>query len=300
MTSVPPSRPLLGYLSPLRYPGGKARMAPYIANLIREQQPRPAVYAEPFAGGAGAALRLLVDDVVEQIRINDLNPGIAAFWRSAFHDTDALVRRIQTAKVSLTAWKRHRTVYLNPIDRSDLELGFATFFLNRCNRSGILNARPIGGLAQTGPWKLDARFNRKDLASRIRYVAQYRDRVRVTQLDARAFLADLEADARRVMVYVDPPYIGQGGDLYLDRLSYADHKELAEQLSGSALRWFMTYDCDDRITDDLYPGLRCARFNISHTAQVQHIGSEYALFSDNLSVPNLAILPNDESDWIVA
>jgi len=124
--------------------------------------------------------------------------------------------------------------------------------------------------------------------------------VRVTQLDARAFLADLSDEAHRVMVYVDPPYIGKGDELYLDRLSYADHCQLAAQLAASSLRWFMTYDCDDRITDDLYPGLRCARFNISHTAQVQHIGSEYALFSDNLTVPDLSILPNDDSEWVVA
>uniref|UniRef100_UPI00404B41F4 DNA adenine methylase n=1 Tax=Brachybacterium sp. GPGPB12 TaxID=3023517 RepID=UPI00404B41F4 len=66
------------YLSPLRYPGGKARLAPYLARLITAQDPEPRQYAEPFAGGAGAALHLLHDGVVDRIHLNDLNPGIAS------------------------------------------------------------------------------------------------------------------------------------------------------------------------------------------------------------------------------
>lgn len=294
-----PARPRQGYFSPLRYPGGKGRMAAYIAQLIRAQRPRPRVYAEPFAGGAGAALRLLVDDVVESIHINDLDPGIAAFWRAVFHETEAFTKRIETAEVTLAAWSRHRDTYLNPSGRSDLELGFATFFLNRCNRSGILTARPIGGLEQTGAWKIDARFNRTELQARVRYLGDFRYRVRISQLDARTFLRHLEQDRDQVLVYVDPPYIAQGDDLYLDKLSYRDHREIADLLTGSSLRWFMTYDCDVRITDDLYADLRCAQFNISHTAQRQHIGSEYAVFSDKLRVPNLDIFPKDHAEWVV-
>lgn len=293
------TRPRQGFLSPLRYPGGKARLAPYIARLIRSQRPRPTVYAEPFAGGAGAAIRLVADEVVDSIQINDLDPGVAALWRCVFYDTDEFIRRVETAKITVPAWRRHRNVYLNPSAHDDRTLGFATFFLNRCNRSGILNARPIGGLDQCGEWKIDARFNRQELIHRIGYIAEFRHRVSISQLDARTFLQQLEEDAPRSLVYVDPPYIGQGDDLYLDRLSFGDHQDLARLLRSSELRWFMTYDCDERITDELYEGFRCARFNIKHTAQRQQIGSEYAVFSNNLSVPNLDILPRDESEWVV-
>ncbi len=275
-------------------------MAPFIAQLVRAQGPRPSVYAEPFAGGAGAAVKLLVDEVVEAIRINDLDPGLAAFWRSVFNHTDALVGKIETAKVSVPAWRRHRNVYLNPHEQDDLTLGFATFFLNRCNRSGILTARPIGGVDQTGTWKIDARFNRADLANRVAYLGEFRNRVQVSSDDARAFLKALSDRSRSVLVYVDPPYIAQGDQLYLDRLAYEDHSELADQLTASRLRWLLTYDCDERITDELYPDLRCARFNIKHTAHHQHVGSEYVVFSDNLRVPSLEILPRDDAAWVVA
>lgn len=273
-------------------------MAPFLAELMQAQEPRPTVYAEPFAGGAGAALRLLVDDEVETIRINDLDAGIAAFWRCVFHDTERFARKIIDCTVTMNTWHRHRAIYLNPAGRSDLELGFATFFLNRCNRSGIIGARPIGGLEQVGQWKLDARFNATELAKRVRYLGAFRDRVRVTQLDARIFLQELAADPAHVFAYVDPPYIVQGDQLYLDKLSYADHRALAAQLRASQLQWLLTYDCDDRITDELYPDLRCASFNIKHTAQIQHIGSEYAVFSDKLLVGDLRILPRETAAWI--
>lgn len=258
------------------------------------------VYAEPFAGGAGAALQLLVDEVVESIRINDLNPGIAAMWRAVFQQADAFARRIETEPVTVEAWHQHRDVYLNPSGHDDLALGFATFFLNRCNRSGILTARPIGGLNQDGNWKIDARFTRTELAGRVRYLGQFRRRVRLSQLDARDFIRDLEADADKVLLYIDPPYIGPGDELYLDKLSFEDHRELAVLLLDTELRWFLTYDVDERITDDLYPNLRCAQFNIKHTAQTPHIGTEYAVFGDEIKVPSLDILPRETGDWVIA
>lgn len=289
------------YISPLRYPGGKARFTPFAAKLLAAQRPRPRRYAEPFAGGAGSALGLLAGEHVDLIHINDLNPGIAAFWRCVFNQTKRLVRLIEQAEISIESWHSAREIYLSPGRHSDLELGFATFFLNRCNRSGILTARPIGGLEQTGRWKIDARFNRNELAERIAFVGSYRRRVQLTELDARAFLTALRPCHREVLAYVDPPYLGQGDRLYLDRFSDDDHRDLADQLRSSRLKWFLTYDCDDRVVDELYVDLRCAEFDISHNAQVNHTGSELVVFSDHLTVPeDLQVLATAKGRWVVA
>lgn len=286
------------YLSPLRYPGGKGRLAPYITNILQAQHRRPQEYAEPFAGGAGAALRLLFDEQVTIVHINDLSPGIAAFWRAVFTQTDRLEARIREVDVCLDSWHDARAIYDAGHHDDDFELGFATFFLNRCNRSGILRARPIGGLEQAGQWKIDARFNKVDLARRVAMVGQYRDRVRLSQLDAREFLESLEGQSTQVLVYVDPPYLTQGDGLYLDSLTMEDHKDLANQLINSDLRWFLTYDADNRITDDLYQGLRCVEFDIAHTAQRQHVGIEYAVYSDGLTTPDADVMPGDKARWI--
>lgn len=287
-------------MSPFRYPGGKARVAPYLAGLIRRQQVRPTIYAEPFAGGAGAALHLLLDEVVRTIRLNDLCPGIAAFWRCVFFETENLATRIERTKVDISQWHDAREIFKSPDSQTDIDLGFATFYLNRCNRSGILNARPIGGLDQRGKWKIDARFNCVELAARVRLLGQYRRRVQVSGLDARAFLSEVEPLGHEVFLYVDPPYIAQGEDLYLDSLSFEDHKELAEQLCSSSLPWLLTYDVSKKVTTELYPGLRTARFNIAHTAQRQHLGTELVVFGPTLDVGSIQLLNGANAQWVSA
>ncbi|MCB5908315.1 DNA adenine methylase [Streptomyces pinistramenti] len=289
------------YISPLRYPGGKARLAPYVAHLLARQRPRPKAYAEAFAGGAGAALRLLIDNEVEHIYINDLDPGVAALWRCIFNNTEELVDAVAHEEVSIKAWHQHAEIYRTPTGRSDLELGFSTFFLNRCNRSGILRARPIGGLDQKGDWKIDARFNRSNLIERIRNLGDYGSRVTLSEIDARKFISSLEHESDDVLLYVDPPYLVQGDRLYLDSLAEKDHQELSALLRETPLRWLLTYDADKRITEELYKGFRCVEFSILHTAQIQRTGAEYAIFGNRLILPEVTgIIGEGNYRWMTS
>jgi DNA adenine methylase len=259
------------------------------------QRPRPRVYVEPFAGGAGAALRLLYEEQVDRIVLNDLNPGIAAFWRAVFYHTAELVERVHTCELSIDAWHGYRQQYRSG-EGLDVELGFATLYLNRTNRSGILEAGPIGGLQQAGRWKLDVRFNRQDLATRIKLLGAYRDRVEVHQQDALELLAAL--DTRDALLYVDPPYLLQGDELYMNTLDWTDHQRLGELLRRKHRRWMLTYDVDPRVPDVLYKRLRCAQFSIKHTAALQQLGTEYAVFSDSLRVKTLDRLSKGPVSWV--
>lgn len=287
------------FISPRRYPGGKGRLAPYISTLMSWQDPLPEVDAEPFAGGAGVALKLLVDHEVESIHINDLNPGQAAFWRSIFENSGQFAELIDGEPVDLDAWARWRAVYEAPAGHDDMTLGFATFFLNRTNRSGILTARPIGGLEQTGTWKIDARFNRADLARRVRFLGKFSDRVLVTELDARAMIGSLdEAASARYFLYVDPPYLVQGDQLYMNGLSADDHQEVADALSETSARWLLTYDADARVTATLYATHRCLEFDIQHNAHRHHLGQEYAVFSPSVIVPDDTVVMSGLGRWV--
>lgn len=274
------------FLSPLRYPGGKAKIAPFLKDVILSQTTPPTIYAEPFAGGAGAALRLLSEGVVQRIVLNDLNVGIAAFWRAVFNSTDRLVTAIEKVEPSLDSWHRQRETYIDA-QADAFDRAFATFFLNRTNRSGILGARPIGGLEQSGKWKLDARFNKVDLVARVRHISTFRNQVTVSQLDGRTFLDNLDCDRSATLFYVDPPYLRQGEDLYLANMAYRDHVNLARTLLRLKSPWVLTYDRDDRVPDELYAGLACAGFNVSHTAGKQHLGSEYLVMPQHVQVNSL-------------
>lgn len=285
------------YLSPLRYPGGKARLAPYLARLISAQDPRPGQYAEPFAGGAGAALHLLHDGLVDKIHLNDLNPGIAAFWRASLDYPNQFCQKIFTIPLTIEEWRRQAYIYAHPAGRDDLELGFATFYLNRTNRSGILDAGPIGGFEQLGRWTIDARFNREALAIRIQTIADMRHRIYVTEYDALDFLASIQDVSADVFVYADPPYLVQGEGLYLHAFDAEAHLELARVLASADFPWILTYDDDPRITSLLYNGGRCATFDIAHTAHRQHVGTEAVIYSEQLIVPDMEITAGRIARW---
>lgn len=285
------------YISPLRYPGGKAKLGPYFARVLADQPMQIDIYAEPYAGGAGAGLYLLSEGYISKLLINDLNPGIAAFWRSILKDSDRFIERVQTEELNLDSWHRNREIYLNPNDKSDLDLGFAAFFLNRCNRSGILTARPIGGLEQTGRWKIDARFNREDLSARIRYIASMASKIAVTQKSALGFLTALSRRKRPVFLYVDPPYLTQGDELYMSSHSWPEHEKLADALAKIRHPWILTYDVDSRIRS-LYPNSPCLQYSISHTAQTQKVGTEYMLFSDDLKISDISVASNRKGVWV--
>lgn len=285
------------YLSPLRYPGGKARLAPYLARLLTAQDPKPRQYAEPFAGGAGAALHLLHNGTVNQIHLNDLNPGIAAFWRASLDFPNEFCRKIRSVPLTIEEWHRQSEIYADPVGREDFELGFATFYLNRTNRSGILDAGPIGGFEQLGKWKIDARFNRESLSSRIQAIADMRHHIYVTENDALDFLGSIQDNSTDIFVYADPPYLVQGEGLYLHAFDAEAHLKLARFLSNAQFPWILTYDDDPRITNILYGGGKCVTFDISHTAHRQHVGTEAMIYSENLVIPDLEITAGRVARW---
>jgi DNA adenine methylase len=135
--------------------------------------------------------------------------------------------------------------YLESRDSADLlNLGFATFFLNRTNRSGILEAGVIGGKMQTGKWKIDARYNRAELISRIKAIGEFRSRIFVSNQEAQIFLETVTPTLpEKSLVYLDPPYVEKGPGLYLNSYEENDHRRLAGWVRENLDRpWMVSYD----------------------------------------------------------
>ena len=172
--------------SPLRYPGGKARLSPFIKLLIEKTGIQNPVYIEPYAGGAGVALSLLIDGVVDEIVINDYDKAVYAMWRAILEDTETFIRLIEETPVNVNEWHNQKAIYLERNKKYSVELGFAAFFLNRTNRSGIIsNAGPIGGFDQTGNYTIEVRYNKTDLIDRVREIANHRDSIHLYNKDAK-------------------------------------------------------------------------------------------------------------------
>ncbi len=274
--------------SPLRYPGGKQILARVLSHLIRLNDREGGVYIEPCAGGAGAALSLLYGEYVKRVIINDADSRIYAFWDSIINRTDEFLKLLRNTPLTVEEWKRQRQLYLKPGRCSRVRLGFATFYLNRCNRSGIIgNAGLIGGLEQTGKWKIDARFNRKDLAHRIERIARYSERISLYNLDAEELLQTVMPQpslAGRAFVYLDPPYYCKGSQLYLNHYTSDDHTSFARYLSTTTFTWVMSYDNVPEI-HKLYSSYRQVPFNLGYTARAWKIGKELLIIPPHVRFP---------------
>ena len=288
----PEKRPLrLRNYSPLRYPGGKSRLAPFVKALIEVNHLSDGSYVEPYAGGSGIALELLLQEYVSKVYINDISRPIWAFWKSVLTETEALIRLIRTKRVSVSNWDRQKKVLNHPEDFSELELGFAAFFLNRTNRSGIFNGGIIGGRDQMGPWKIDARFNKLELIYRIECIAKMSSRIEFTNLDARQFLlSGFERWPDKTLIYLDPPYYLKGGALYYDSYTHNDHIEIAKLLTQVERRqkWIVSYDNVSAIRK-IYAGCRRVEYSLTYSAREARKGREVMFFCDPLTVPDLLL-----------
>lgn len=236
-------------ISPLRYPGGKAALANFFGELIERLRIASPRYVEPYAGGAGAGLVLLQQDRIDRLVINDIDPAVHAFWSAVVADADAFAARVLDTPLTVDEWRAQKAVYKAADERDQLALGFAFFYLNRTNRSGILNAGPIGGMKQTGTYKIGARYNRDRLAERIEAIGALASRITVLTVDGMAVTRRYAADPS-TFLYIDPPYVDMGGSLYLNAFTHRDHADLAATLDRvPAGNWVVTYDVSEFIRD---------------------------------------------------
>jgi len=279
----------LVHFTPLRYPGGKAKLAEYIKAIIRANKLYDGEYAEPYAGGAAIGLELLFQEYVTKIHINDLSQPVYSFWKAVLNDTDELCRLIKNTRLSVASWDRQKRIFANPRDHSYLELGFATFFLNRTNRSGILNGGIIGGRDQTGPWKIDARYNANELVFRVESIAKMKGKIRLTRSDALALLRfGLPKWPKKTLIYLDPPYFEQGRELYYDYYQQEDHADLASFIAAKmqSKSWIVSYDNVAPIKK-LYSEFRSVVYNVGYTARETRTGREVMFFAPTLTIPDL-------------
>lgn len=275
------------FKTPLRYPGGKAKFSPHIELILRCNDLVGGCYAEPYAGGAGVALGLLLNGLVEDIFINDIDPALYAFWSAIVNHNDSFCEMIDEVPVTIENWHIQRDILLNHDKYNILEVALATFFLNRTNRSGILKAGVIGGKEQKGKWKLDARFNKKDLIKRIQLIGTYKRKIHVSNLDAVDFLLDKKNSLpQNSLIYLDPPYYVKGAELYRNFYQHDDHVKIANTLRSIPLPWIVSYDNVSEIKE-IYHDFNMADYSLSYTAQDKKKGLEIIIYNNGLKVPEV-------------
>lgn len=272
--------------SPLRYPGGKGKLAPFMGLMINKMNIKNGTYIEPFAGGAGVALMLLMEGYVDDIVINDYDKAIYSVWRAIISESENLVDRILDTPVNIDEWKKQKEIYVEQNKKYSLDLAFATFFLNRTNRSGILKGGPIGGFEQTGNYGIDARYNAEKLVERIRAIAKYKKHIKVYNKEIVSFIEIVLPNyGQNSLTYFDPPYFNKGPELYKNFFDKEDHAKIAQLiLNGVPENWIITYDDTPEIIE-LYKQHCIRRYDLNYSVANTGKSSEVIVFNDNKFCP---------------
>ena len=276
------------FYSPLRYPGGKNKLSAFIAKICIENNIN-GHYVEPYSGGASVALFLLMEGFVNKITINDRDRSIYAFWHSVLNNTQQLCEKIINAELTIEEWKKQRAIQTNKKKVSLLDLGFSTFYLNRTNRSGIINAGVMGGVEQNGNYLMDCRFNKTDLVQRIENIGSHKKNIRLYKKDAVMLIDKIQQEAENdnVIFYFDPPYYLKASTLYMNHYKDKNHKNVSEKIKSiQNIKWIVSYDNVPEI-QKLYSDCPKKEFSFKHTAYEIREGKEVMFFSQNLERPKI-------------
>ena len=268
--------------TPLRYPGGKRKLANFVEGLISRNSLTGCDYAEPYAGGAGLAVELLRRGVVGRLWLNDIDKGIASFWKLVLKQPDLLCEMIEKTDVTIEEWNKQKEFAKS----EDIVLrGFATFFLNRTNRSGIIKGGVIGGKDQKGVWKLDCRFNKIELVDRIQAISKLSDRIRFFNMDALEFLSSaIPQQLKTVLFNLDPPYYVKGSGLYTNFYNDSDHSKVSSFIRSELRPWIVSYDNHEFIRR-IYSGCDFIEYDLTYTAQRKIVGKEIMFFGNIKEIP---------------
>lgn len=268
--------------SPLRYPGGKTQVYEYIRELVQVNQ--SSTYIEPYMGGAGVALKLLVNGDVKKIMVNDYDKSIYAFWYSVLNYTDELIDMIDQTDITIGEWEKQREIQFKKEDVEDLlKLGFSTLFLNRTNRSGILKAGVIGGRKQSGTYKLDCRFNKEVLIEKIKIIASYKSKIKLYNMDAEKFIKLSISKTKNSLTFFDPPYYDKGSVLYTNFYSHQNHVDLKDTIAShmEGKKWILTYDLCQEIKE-IYSDFDNVEYALNYSVANKEKGIEYMFFSKDI------------------
>lgn len=275
------------YYSPLRYPGGKGKLASFMEYMIDQLGHQGGTYIEPFAGGAGIAMELLLRNIVSRIVINDYDKAVWSFWKAILTETDRFVEEIRTVPLTVDEWQKQHEILVTQNDKYSFELGFAAFYLNRTNRSGIIKGGVIGGQEQAKDWKMDVRFKREELVTRIQRIAARKKDIKLYNKDVNSFIKNyVPLYEENALIYFDPPYFRKGQQLYMNFFNYKDHVRIEQEIREHVnCDWIITYDYEPQI-EEIYHNYNLRLYDLNYSVSTKRKANELMIFKDGIIIPS--------------
>lgn len=226
--------------SPLRYPGGKNR----VAKMLLEHMPPHTDYREIFAGGAAL---FFSKPRVKKNWLNDLHPGLCAFYRAVQKHFDQFAALCRQQDGSLRArfdeWAARRDLMDATGDEMLVERAVQYYFLNRTVWGGrvVYDPRRKSRLYFSNPsgWS--------NLEKKLAHLSAISEKLRGVKITCDGYQKCLAGATADTLIYADPPYFRESVGHITDRLydksfDYDCHRKLAALLKKTKAKVMVSYD----------------------------------------------------------
>jgi len=218
--------------SPIRWVGGKSRLRQTIIDSL----PTHHTYVEPFAGGAWVYFGKPAS--THEI-INDIDPDLIAFYRTLQTQSVAFIHSFEWELVSRAEFER--LAQLDPAGLTDLTRAHRFFYLIMAGWGGELNYPRFQTAVNDGGHGNRLIGALQNLEQRIQPAAQRLAGTTILNQDWRLTID--QYDQPNSLMYIDPPYPGNGANYARNMRAAEEHQQLAERLFDTHCRWILSsYD----------------------------------------------------------
>ena len=218
--------------SPIKWVGGKSRLRKQIINLL----PAHTCYVEPFCG---AAWVLFAKPLSKVEVINDIDGDLINFFQVIKHKPGEFLDSFDLELVSRQQFEYFAA--LDPSHLTDMDRAHRFYYLIMAGWGGELNYPRFQTSITDGGHGNRLIGALKTLRQRIEPVHQRLSTVIIENLDWRECIA--RYDKAGVVMYVDPPYPGNGVNYAHNMRNWQEHSELANRLLNSNCKWLLSsYD----------------------------------------------------------
>ena len=251
--------------TPLRYPGGKSRAVPKLANFIPNLDEYH-VYREPFLGGGSVALWVTQKYPNIRVWVNDLYEPLTNFWKTLQDDGDKLQRKLMELKSRYPDQGSAKGLFLeakeiiNDREKSHLDRAISFYIAIKCSFSGLTESSSFSKQAS------DSNFSMRGI-EKLKFYSYAIRNWTITNYDYAALLDD----NRQAFVYLDPPYdikdnlYGKKGNMHRG----FDHDKFAHICDNYVCRQLVSYNATQMIKDRFQDWI-AAEFD--HTYTMRSVG----------------------------
>ena len=215
--------------SPFKWVGGKSRLRKHIIPLI----PEHTCYVELFSGAAW----VLFGKPPSKVEIlNDIDEEVVNFFRVIKYKPEELIQSFEWELVSRAEFER--LANLDTSTLTDIERAHRFYYIIMAGWGGELHYPRFQTAITDGGHGNRLIGALKFLRKRIEPVYERLQKVVIENMDWEDCFK--RYDRTKTVMYIDPPYPGNGCNYLYNMRDWEDHQKLADYLQHSKCKWILS------------------------------------------------------------